>query len=397
MRVETFPGTSTAPLPLLGPGPQNETYAEQKPLPCLAGAFLESGPMPDIVAGLGYAALMAAHEPYVYEGVSFSPNPAYDRYLRMHKVFVGDYGGVRLEEIYNSLKMERMPRYLMAAGWAAVESAIVRVTQPIDDRLALLAGGVSCWQESLKIQSDFNADAADCLVNYAVPYRTALDIAVAPLLAHMIQGYVPKQVSKNVFEDCLNIAQANSVRMLLMQKEGNSGGYSDHLGLGFECNALLSINRPINQRFSATRFAVPSMIRADSGYYHPSQTHDLMVIEQDRGTIRRITPIEIKASATANDRLRYRALLVRGRMHLSEPGKVSPRDTLDIIAAAHESVADKKEQAVVDAFTRQIHAMLDDYHAGDQLEDFASNRGPMFFHDNSIVAQKYPGLLAPVA
>jgi len=346
---------------------------------------------------LGYAALMEPRDPFIFEEFSFSPNRAYDHYLRMHKVFVGERGGEQLERIYEELRDEEMPRYLSAAGWAAAESALVRSSKPINERLALLEQGVACWQRALGRQRDWNEDAPDCLIEYSAPYRAALDIAVSPLLAHMIRGYVPKQACQSVFLECLNIAQSNAVRIRLMEKEGDMLGLADHLGFGYECNALLAFNRPINRRYSATRFAIPSMVRSDSGHYYDQQTHDLVIIEQDRGSIKRVTPVEIKAAASNHDRLRYKALIIRGKMHLSVPGKFKPGDTLAAITACYEGNASLEERKIAEGMSQQMHGMFGDYCAGPQLEDFASARSKTVFHDNTRVVANFPGLLAKVS
>lgn len=343
----------------------------------------------DTSDALGYTALMTPGDDYEFTGCSFSPNPAYEQYLRMHKVLVGQRGADQLEAIYTALKSEEMPRYLSAAGWAAAEAALVRTNSPVPQRLELLEAGVDCWERSLVNQRNFNADAPHCLVEHAAPYRMALDIAVAPLLQHMIAGYVPREICRQVFVDCLNIAQANIVRLNLMVKEGDIEGIAEHSGFGYECNALLAVNR----RFAATRFAIPSMIRSDSGYYHSHQTHDLLIIQQDHGHIRQVTPVEIKAAASNKDRARYKALLVRGKMHLSVEGKFKPGDTLQAITAAHEGTATLAEHEVAEGVTRQMLSMFKDYCAGENDPEVASPRTLTVFHKNTRVVANHPGLL----
>lgn len=338
---------------------------------------------------LGYVALMAPQEEYEFTGVSFSPNPAYEQYLRMHKVFVGQRGAMQLEAMHAALQNEEMPRYLSAAGWAAAEAALVRTNRPTEERLELLDAGIDCWRRALESQRNFNADAPYCLVECAAPYRMALDLAIAPLLRHMIAGYVPRDVCKQVFADCLNVAQANAVRLNLMVKEGNIEGVAEHSGFGYECNALLAVNR----RLAATRFVIPSMIRSDSGYYHSQQTHDLLIIRQEHGHIQQVTPVEIKASASNRDRARYKALLVRGKMHLSVEGKFKPEDTLQAITAVYEGTATRAEKDIAEGVTSQMLSMFNDYCAGEDDTEVASTRSLTVFHKNTKVVANHPGLL----
>src|SRR6059058_2734578 len=88
--------------------------------------------------------------------LAFTPNPSYERYLRMHKVFVGNHGAEQLEEIHRSLRNETMPCYLSVAGWAAVEASLVRSDKPTQDRLGLLGDAAICWQKSLRQQLKLN-------------------------------------------------------------------------------------------------------------------------------------------------------------------------------------------------------------------------------------------------
>ncbi|MDB5181624.1 MAG: hypothetical protein JWP13_387 [Candidatus Saccharibacteria bacterium] len=347
---------------------------------------------PEVPAALGYAALTMSHDAYRFEGVSFSPNPAYEQYLRMHKVFVGTRGAEQLEEIHHQLKEEEMPRYVLTAGWAAVEAALVRTDKDIPERLALFDAGVGCWKKALETQLEFNASAPSWLVEYAAPYRSALDLAISPLLRTMIQGYVPKLVCRSVFEDCLNIAQANAVRINLSAREGHIEALAEHVGFGYECNGLLAVNR----RMSATRFAIPSMIRSDSGYHHAQQTHDLIIVEQDRGRIVQLTPVEIKATVSTKDRMRYKALLVRGKMHLSVDGKFRAEDTLAALSATYEGTATLGERDIAESVTNRMLSMFKDYCAGECLGKVASGRSMTVFHNNAQVAANHPGLLAKV-
>lgn len=318
----------------------------------------------------------------------FAPNPAYDSYLRMHKVFVREEGSNKLEGVYQSLSGEKMPRYLVAAGWAATEAALVQTHKSAEKRLELLQGGVDCWIRALQNQININSSGPETLIEHSVPFRIALDLAVAPLFEGMILGDITKNTRKKVFEDCLAIGIANQERIKELSRTKNHEAVADHSGFAYEVNGLLAFNRQL----SASWFVVPTMARSDNGYYHPEQTHDLLVIHQKRGVIKSILPVEIKAQASAKDRRRYKALLVRGMMHLSEEGKCRPRHTLEAIAATYIEQATEDERNLADLVTARFVDMVRGYYAGESLGTIATSRSVTTFRDSSVVASRHPGI-----
>ena len=349
--------------------------------------LLDSGP-------LGYDALASpVNTEDNGESISFLPNSHYEQYLQMHKVIVGQQGAQKLESIHESLANETLPRYLSAAGWAATEAALIQADKPLSERQALLDEGLACWERALEKQKTLNGGGPDCLVEHSYPHRIALDIAVMPLLKHMIKGEVPSDVRRSVFRDCLNIAQSNAVYIDLMAKDGHIEALNDYLGLGYECNALLAFNL----RCSRGWFVVPSMARADSGYYYRQQTHDLLVVHHRNGQLLNTTPVEIKATATARDRERYKALIVRGKMHLSIQGGHKPQDTLRAIEAVFEDRATRQEENTVGEVSSRMVEMVRDYCAGEVLGHIATARSVTRFRDNRQVVAKHAGLASKVS
>jgi hypothetical protein len=334
----------------------------------------------------GYETLITPAGPYE-GGLNFEPNYYYERYLKMHKVFVGNSGAEQLEDIYQGLRGEEMPRYLTTAGWAAVEASLVQSQKSTEQRQRLLDGAVDCWVRALESQKMMNGSGEDYLTEYSQPFRTALDIAVSPLFQDMLYGNVRPETITSVFDDCLNIAQVNSVRTNLMRKQNNFEGVADHTGFGYEVNALLAFNR----RFSERWFVIPSMVRSDNGYHHREQTHDLLVVNQNWGELKSLTPLEVKSVASGRDLKRYKALVVRGKMHLSVSGKCRPEETLEAISAWREGSATSDESRITDDITETVVNMIRDYHAGERLGELAT--GPLMeFRDSSVVSSKHPGL-----
>lgn len=323
---------------------------------------------------------------------SFRPNADYERYLKIHKVFVGQKGAEQLQEIHTSLRREYMPRYLSAAGWAAAEAALIRSDIPTRDRLALIDDAISCWSSASINQRYMNSHGPEHVLEYALPHRMALDIAISPLLKGIVLGNVSEEMCRQVFHDCLNVAQSNAVQIEIMARAGCEDGVAEHLGLGYECNALLAFNR----RFSKTWFVIPSMVRSDSGHYHRRQTHDLLVVHQRWGELIDVAPVEIKSAATVRDRQRYKALLVRGKMHLSVEGKFTPEHTLNAIAACYEGIASRREAEVADSISNRFMTMTKDYYAGKRLTELATAKSCTHFHEGDVVAARHPGLTVAV-
>lgn len=315
-------------------------------------------------------------------------HPSFDRYMRMHKVFVGRGGAEELEQIHEDLKTEVAPRFLIAAGWAATEIALVRRDMRTRHRLDLLEEARDIWRTAIDNHNLLEPTMTPDKAEYGQRSRAALDIAVLPLLRGIVEGDVTRKMCHDVFTDCLGIGRQNNKDLAKMLKKRNNAGIAEYVGFGYENNALLAFNR----LHSRTWFAIPSMARSDSGYHHRKQSHDLLILHQNYGEIMRSTPVEIKAKASLRDRLRYDALLVRGKMHLSVEGKPLPHHTLNAISAVYRGVANKEERRIADNATERLVNMVRDYYAGERLGKLATWHTVTAFQDNSQVVARHPGL-----
>jgi len=336
--------------------------------------------------------------PSLDEIISFDPtdltqNATYGRYMRMHKVFVGNRGAKQLEHIYQELRDEHLPTYVSAAGWAAAESALRRDDVSVDARLHLMDEAEETWCRALRLQEYVDDVAPPDKIGYADKLRIALDLAILPLLRGIVAGHILQEDIDKAFLDCLNIAQINAVYSDLAKKEGNNEALAAHNGFGHECNALLALNR----MRSPTLFVIPAMARADSGLWYRRQTHDLLVINQKHGQLRSATPVEVKAVATLRDRKRYHALIVRGKMHLSIEGKQAPRHTLDAIAAVHSGGADEEEEYIARRATDRFVNMARDYFACQTLGDMVSRHSITIFRDSKRLHTAQPAVAELVA
>ena len=308
--------------------------------------------------------------------------------MLMNKVLVGNVGAQQLEEVYGALKDEMAPRYLVVAGWAAAEAALAKTNEDTGQRLALMDAAVNVWRQALDNEIEIREHISNDKMEHSQAHRIALDIAVAPIFRDIIQGDVRRSTCGHVFDNCLAVASSNAAYMKAMKEAGNTQGYIGYRGFGYECNALLAFNRTL----SPTWFAVPALARADSGYYHRDQTHDLMVIHQKYGLVKSATPVEIKQKITAREVGRYRALLVEGKMHLSVDGKWSPEHTLDAIAATHRGSYTDEDRQIADNAANQFTMMVRDYYAGTTLGELAGKRTLTIFRDSSQIIERHPGL-----
>lgn len=336
--------------------------------------------------GRSFDALRATTPDSTPKSYRFTPHPDYDDYLKIHKVLVGEATAGKLVDIYKNLSKESTPRYLSTAGWAAAEAALSQPYRSASYRNDLLKKAGECWQSALETQLEWNASEKRHLVEHSAPYHYALDLAHLPLLQAMISGDITKAVRSSVATDVLNIAEANAVQMNLAIRANDQIAVSDHVGVGHECNALLAFH----SFDSPSLFAIPSSARADSGHHHPHQTHDLLIVQQQWGTIYEMTPVEIKAKTSQNDRKRYKAMLVRGKMHLSIEGRHSPEHTLRAFSAYFSNSQTPVEKRITDHARHTILDLYWLYKKGDRLQDFASNNSKCQYRDASELQAQHP-------
>lgn len=335
-----------------------------------------------------FDALRSPPESRPTDTVRFSPHPAFEQYLRIHKVLVGASTAKTLERIHAELADQSLPRYLGAAGWAAAEAALAQPQAPTTHRNNLLAAAGNCWERALESQLTYNAREGHPLAEHSAPYRTALDLAHLPLLQAMVSGNVTPSIQTSVARDVLNIAEANIVQLNLAMQAGDLSAVSDHSGVGHEANALLAFH----SFDSPGLLAIPSSSRGGSGHYHREQTHDLLVIRQKWGTVLDMTPAEIKSSASNNDRKRYKSLLIRGKIHLSVVGKYAPEYTLAAFSAYFNGSQTTEERRITDHARRTVMDLYWLYKRGRLLGEVATSRSPHQYRDPTHVRDAYPEL-----
>ena len=90
---------------------------------------------------------------------------------------------------------------------------------------------------------------------------------------------------------------------------GVEGRAASHLGLAFEQIGSLGINRLMSGRI----VSLFSLARAGTGFYYPTQTHDMMILNLDKSDIIRVAPAEVKSQLKVKFSNRYEAALIGGK------------------------------------------------------------------------------------
>lgn len=314
-------------------------------------------------------------------------NEVYDRYLQLPKVIVDQEGAHNLIEIGDELSIESMPRYLDAAGWAYAEAGIALHEDSTVHRIQLVKEAERMWHRALVNNLDIERRYEDHKgLDEDSGHRIALNLAFSPLIKSIITGNVTESVRKSVFEDTVAIAM-DSARINKEAYEAHDlNAVSTHRGFLYEVSALLTLLNMDDARY----IPLPSTARADSGYYHREQTHDISIINQHWGDIRKIIPVEIKSRSSRAQRNRYDALLIRGKMHLSIRA-YDPTSTIEVFQKKVEGSASDKELASIDDISNKVRDMLRLYQQGTTAEGIATKSLTRFYDTNKVV-EVYPEL-----
>lgn len=310
-------------------------------------------------------------------------NARYEEYYRIHKVYVGHSGARLLQEIHHELRLSESPKHLNTAGWCAAEASLVDDTVPTVDRMNLLQSAEVCWERALSAQEEMNAGLDSHEVEDDASFRLALNIAFTPLMKAMVVGNVTGPIREQVFADVLSLAQLAGIQRKLASKNGNLDAVGHLLGFEHECNAHLALLHIDDARY----VPLPSSARGGSGTTYPEQTHDIVVINQHWGKIRKIIPLEIKSKASLGDIKRYDALVVRGKMHLSITGRYSPEFTREAFAAYYDDTATPRDNLTVYQVTSTIKELLKLYQQGSIRSKHDS---PTIYHDFSMLERSRP-------
>lgn len=314
-------------------------------------------------------------------------NPTYDRYLHIHKVVVGESGAGQLKTIADELNNETLPVFLDAAGWAYAEAGLASHTSSTVERVSLVNKAENAWSRSLVNRlSITEAYGVEYQYDDNEGHRIALNLAYAPLMKSIIVGNVSPNIMRQTLRDTAEIAQDSRQSLERAYERNDKDAIAFHKGFLFEASALMAMLYMEDPRY----VPLPATARADSGYYHRSQTHDISIINQHWGEIKKVIPVEIKSSASRKDKRRYKALIIPGKMRLSV-GSVNSSDTADAFYDLSQGTATIHQCMAIEQLTTQLREMLRLYQQGMSVEGLAMNSLTRF-HDSKTVASQYPEL-----
>lgn len=334
----------------------------------------------------GYDRLRQINVPKSPSTLTFTPNPAFNDYLKIHKVLVGPGTAMELINIADSLDKDILPEYLAAAGSAYCEAALAQEDAETVERMLLLDRAEASWSRALDIQLG-HIDSSAHIIDPADPFRTALSLARLPLIRGIVAGDVTQHTRDEVRQETLAIAAANNVRAKLAQLDGENETAWSHMGFGHELNFLIATD----SLDSPTYVGVQSFARSDSGHFYPHQTHDIMLIQQKWGKIIDILPVEIKAKADKRARNRYSALLIRGKMHLTyNVGIHEPENMRRAFCGLHIGTLTRQEQRATREIRTTLLEMIHLYKSGEVMGRIATGRSLLRFRDQAALHNEYP-------
>jgi len=318
---------------------------------------------------------------------NYLDHEVYDHYLHMHKVVVGNAGAEELRSIGQQLENEELPTYLDAAGWAYAEAGLAAHAASTVERVELVEKAEKLWAHSLVNAINISeAFGSEYRYDDNEGHRTALNLAYAPLIKSIIVGNVRPSVMQRTLLDTAEIAHDSRMSLDRAYKDGDIDAAAFHRGFLFEASALMALLYMDDPRY----VPLPATARADSGYYHRDQTHDISVINQHWGEIKKVVPLEIKSKASPRDKRRYKALIIPGKLRLSV-GSVDSRDTADAFYNLMHGTASTEQVIAIEQLSTQLREMLRLYQQGISVEGLAMNSLTRFY-DSSTVARYYPEL-----
>lgn len=151
----------------------------------------------------------------------------------------------------------------------------------------------------------------------------------------------PAKLRDKVLGDVLAIAELARVHMSFARQSGVTTGGAELVGFINECDLIIGFYLTDNPSY----VPISSTARADSGYYSKNQTHDVSLIYQSYGTIRKIIPIEVKKRPESSNARRYDALLLHAAdMARTGDNPVDVERTLELFSAIFNGVADASER-----------------------------------------------------
>lgn len=318
--------------------------------------------------------------PYVNDPshLKYLDHPAFHEYIALQKTAVEPKA---LLNLGNELAQEYMPRYTAAAASIFAEVGLTDEARSSVERCRLIGRAEELWKVSIE-RGDVIA-ASEYAASFDEPestYRHAVSLACTPLMKSIAVGNVTEVTRHGAMRNILSLAELVSDEISAYSAAGDKDTVSGFVGFAHELNALMALLYMDDPRY----VPLPSTARADTGYYHREQSHDIVVVNQHWGTIKKIIPIEVKSRPSQRDRKRYNALLVRGKMHLSITGS-DPRETIHAFARIQKGVADVGDSVSIERMSTAFREMLHLYNKGETV-----GGDVLRFYDSPALYTAYP-------
>ncbi len=325
--------------------------------------------------------------PYVLDQShrKYLDNPAFHEYLNIEKVAIMPESSDALLDIADELSIEYMPRFTHAAAWAYAEVGLMDETRSAVERCELISEAERLWVQSAERETAIYESSYRHAFNEPNDiYRHILPLAYTSLMKSIVVGNVSDAVRKQALDDTVALAGQVADETDRYRSVGNYDAAGGFIGLAHEMNALATMLYMGDPRY----IPLPSTARADTGYYHREQTHDIMIINQHWGDIKKIIPVEIKARPGGRDKRRYKALLVKGRARLSVSDG-DPFKTVEVFERLHYGGAEPEDATSIDRMATELRTMLSLYNRGSLIGGMAVGSA-MRFHSSPELYKAYP-------
>ena len=328
---------------------------------------------------------------YLQEGSHrlYLENRVYDEYLHMPKSFIDGSDIEQLCTTARELESEDLPKYLDAAGWAYAEAGLMSDALSTVERVELIHEAEKAWARglvnSMAISDRFSSEYQSCDNE---GHRIAVNIAFAPLMKSIIVGDVREDVMYQTLRDVTEIARDSRRSLDRAREGGDEESTWFHSGFLFEASALMTLLYMNDPRY----VPLPATAKGGSGYYNARQTHDVSVINQHWGEIKKITPVEVKSAPSRRSNRRYEALVIPGKVRLSiSDSGMGSSETVDAFYDLVNGQATTEQFSAIEQLATQLREMLRLYQCGDSMGS-AAVKGVTRFHDSRKVAEVFPEL-----
>ncbi len=306
---------------------------------------------------------------------AYLEHPVYRAYQCIPKMYADKPGAVKLERLADMLSTETDPLFLDAAASAYLESSIVRDDLDTEKRMVLFSKAQFTWECALKNEETL-LEIAPEMSSCVDEYRVATNLACLPMVKGLILGDVKSETIHDSINKLLQVADVCELQKHFAKQDGRQDSVGEYSGLQHEINALLAFLYQENPKF----IALPSTARGGTGYFYREQTHDLTVISQHFGDVRSILPVEVKARASGRDRRRYKALIIRGKMHLSSPRWYAPELTKDALKRYFNGEVNEGDEAFVESLGQTISELTVNYRKRGKYKPLCKKNGKMSYY-----------------